>query len=67
MEWLIIKYSFIIWYTDLLSSHSFEHVKPDNLFICSKEEDYEDDEEMPPPPKLDSHQKQILWGHLKAR
>ena len=33
MEWLIIKYSFIIWYTDLLSSHSFEHVKPDNLFV----------------------------------
>ena len=38
-----------------------------NLTIYSKEEDYEDYEEMPPPPKLDSRQKEILWGHLKAR
>jgi len=30
-------------------------------------EDYDEDEDMPPPPKLDSEQKKILWGHLKAR
>merc|ERR1712037_1066265 len=27
----------------------------------------EDEEDVPPPPKLDSRQKKILWGHLKAR
>ena len=44
------------------------HLNMLNLTIyLFQEEDYEDDEEMPPPPKLDSHQKQILWGHLKAR
>merc|ERR1719278_2318419 len=30
-------------------------------------EDYDEDEDLPPPPKLDSEQKKILWGHLKAR
>merc|ERR1712032_1474789 len=30
-------------------------------------EDYDEDEDTPPPPKLDSEQKKILWGHLKAR
>merc|ERR550517_1462412 len=27
----------------------------------------EDEENVAPPPKLDSRQKKILWGHLKAR
>lgn len=41
-------------------------------FIAEKDPILEEDEENeenvpPPPPKLDSRQKKILWGHLKAR
>ena len=37
------------------------------IVAIDSKEDEENEENVPPPPKLDSRQKKILWGHLKAR
>jgi len=52
---------------ELYLSLCFLHPKCYQLQMPFYQEDEEDEENVPPPPKLDSRQKKILWGHLKAR
>merc|ERR1712083_710318 len=52
---------------ELYLSLCFLHPKCYQLRMPFNQEDEENEENVPPPPKLDSRQKKILWGHLKAR